>query len=324
MKSLLSPHNRLFVLAQQGQRSLNFIIAISLVIGVVFIAQGIGSLALTLLGFVPSNDPNLDRSPTSILGASIEFTLLLILLFSPIFLFVWLIVHFFEKRPWWTTGLSLNNAPRPYYAFWLYAKGFLVGGLLFSGALGLLGGMGFLKINASPVQSFGFLSIGTVGIVLIGWVVQGAAEEYLFRGWLLPILSVRYTPWIGILVSTILFALFHLFNPSAGPIALINLCLFGFFAGLYALYEEGVWGVFGLHTAWNWVQGNVFSFPVSGLSVPGGPLLVLNATGPQTITGGQFGLEGGLAVTVILTIACLIIIWLAQQRNLTNRASYEL
>jgi membrane protease YdiL (CAAX protease family) len=147
----------------------------------------------------------------------------------------------------------------------------------------------------------------------LGWMIQGAAEETLTRGWLLPVIGARYTPILGVAISALIFALFHSLNPNLGPIAVLNLAFFGIFTAFYALYERGIWGVFGLHSAWNWAQLNLFGFEVSGNTFSGESLFNLTEVGPDLITGGAFGPEGGLSVTIILVISCIMVGWFSRR-----------
>jgi hypothetical protein len=129
----------------------------------------------------------------------------------------------------------------------------------------------------------------------------------------MPVIGARYRPIWGILSSSLVFAVLHSLNPNLNPIAILNLFLFGLFTALYALYEGGLWGVFSLHTVWNWAQGNLFGFEVSGLARPVGTLFDLMEVGPDAITGGPFGPEGGLAVTVVLVVGCGVVWWLGRK-----------
>jgi len=123
-------------------------------------------------------------------------------------------------------------------------------------------------------------------------------------------------------VSSLVFALLHSLNfiglamdPFYIGLALLNLFLFAVFTVLFALYEGGLWGVFAIHAVWNWAQGNVFGFEVSGGPAAGGTLFNLMEVGPDAITGGPFGPEGGLSVTVVLVAACAIVWVLANRRK---------
>lgn len=243
-------------------------------------------------------------------GALAQF-LLLVFAFSPVFLLLWLWVHFFERRPY--SGLGFRDVA------WLghYLRGFGVGLLLFGSAVALMALSGNLQFEGFGWQRDGSLVWLTVLLVLLGWVVQGAAEEVIHRGWLLPVLAAKHKMWVGVLLSSLVFAVLHSLNPNLSPIAVLNLFLFGLFAAFYTLYEGGIWGVFSIHSAWNWLQGNVFGFEVSGTVPAGGSLLRLQEAGPDWLTGGRFGPEGGLAVTLVLLVACGLLLWLAARR--TNR-----
>jgi uncharacterized protein len=144
-------------------------------------------------------------------------------------------------------------------------------------------------------------------IILLGWLVQGAAEEVLVRGWMLPVLAARYHRWVGIIISSLIFTALHALNPNTSALAFINLSLFGFFAAFYAMREGSLWGICALHSSWNWIQGNIFGFEVSGGSMGGGTIIKLMDTGPEWMTGGLFGPEGGLAVTITLIIGIIVI-----------------
>lgn len=239
---------------------------------------------------------------------ALEQAILLIFAFAPIFLMLWGWLALFEKRPYWTLGLELAGA------WWKYLRGILVGLVMFSASVGLLGLLGYTAVESGTSQPQGVTALGGVLLVLFGWVVQGAGEEVLTRGWLLQVIGARYRPVWGILLSTLLFALFHLCNPNVSLVAMLNLALFGLFAALYTLYEGGLWGIFSIHSVWNWAQGNLFGFEVSGMPPAGGSLFNLMETGPDLITGGPFGPEGGLAVTTVLVISCLLV-WGASLRQ---------
>ena len=105
-----------------------------------------------------------------------------------------------------------------------------------------------------------------------------------------------------------IFATLHSLNDNLSRLAILNLLVFGLFAGLYAMREGSLWGVSALHTAWNWIQGNIFGFNVSGMSAGGGTLLNLAGRGPGWLTGGQFGPEGGIAVTCVLLLGIIILL----------------
>lgn len=240
--------------------------------------------------------------------SSFGFTILLIASFAPFFLLIWLWLRLAEQRPLWTTGME-----RP----WLrpYLRGLLVGLVMFGTAVAILGALGYATLENS-LSGLGAWSLGGALLILAGWLVQGSAEELLTRGFLLPVLGIRWGTAVAVFISSLLFSALHLGNPNISGISLLNLTLFGVFAALYALAEGGLWGVYALHAIWNWAQGNLFGFAVSGLEIKSGILIDLHETGPDNLTGGVFGPEGGLVVTGVLLVGILAVGWYARRVRL--------
>jgi membrane protease YdiL (CAAX protease family) len=200
-----------------------------------------------------------------------------------------------------------------------YLRGLAIGILFIAATVLLLGLAGFLDVEHEGGSQQWWISLAGVILVLVGWMIQGAAEEVVARGFLMPILGTRWNPLLGVMVSSLFFSVIHLFNPNLSAISLLNLFLFGLFAALYALYEGGLWGIFAIHSAWNWAQGNLFGFSVSGLSIDWSILYDLMEVGPDWITGGLFGPEGGAGVTLMLLIGIGAVALLGRRRT-NNKA----
>jgi membrane protease YdiL (CAAX protease family) len=140
---------------------------------------------------------------------------------------------------------------------------------------------------------------------LLGFAIQGPAEEVLFRGYIFENLQAEWGLRWAVAVSAIMFGLFHARNPALGPLALLNLVLFGVATALYKVRVDGgqLWGVFAIHTVWNWLQQVVFGLPNSGnASLASDALFTVtpNTALPDAIWGGGFGPEGTLAATLVL------------------------
>ena len=118
---------------------------------------------------------------------------------------------------------------------------------------------------------------------------------------------------MGLLVSSLAFSAMHLMNPGITLLPLVNLTLFGIFAGVYFIKRGDLWGIGALHSLWNFTQGNVWGVLVSGN--PAGPsLFTAEATnGRFLLNGGKFGLEGGLIVSGILIAGILLALRLPQK-----------
>ena len=124
------------------------------------------------------------------------------------------------------------------------------------------------------------------------------------------ILGARYNINIGLFISSVLFGLLHLFNPNVNIVAILNIILVGYLFGLYVIKTNDLWGACGMHSAWNFAQGNLFGFEVSGLNVSVGSLFDFNLNGNSLISGGVFGPEAGLASTIILIMGIAFILLL--------------
>ena len=240
---------------------------------------------------------------------------LLITLFS--FAFISLLVFFrvkvIEKRSFSSIGFNKNN--------WLkkYSLGFLIGLAMMSIIVLILFPFGCITVEKNPIQPVGISAIASVLVILLGWIIQGATEEIVTRGWLLNVLSTKYNIGVGLLISSTLFGLMHLTNPNVNYIAVINIILVGLFYGLYVIKTNDLWAVCGMHSAWNFAQGNIFGFKVSGLDVSVGSLIDLNLVGSDFVTGGIFGPEAGITATFILLASIGILLFIDKKRYFSNK-----
>jgi membrane protease YdiL (CAAX protease family) len=316
MNLLLNPLNHLFELARSGQRLPHGVLAVILSFVFVLVAQFAGGLPalllIAMLSMLGAGQGSFDSSEALLQlvmpDTALELTILLILSFAPIFLLLWAWLKWYEKRPFWTLGLEWPGAWRKFLG------GLLVGLIMFAVSVGVSAALGFIAFEEGGTQPQGLPALGGVLLIFLGWTVQGPAEEILSRGWLLPVIGARHKPLAGILISAVDFAVYHSLNPNVSPVAFLNLFLFGLFTALYVLYEGSLWGVFGIHAAWNWAQGNLFGLEVSGIPPAGGTLFNLMEAGPDVVTGGAFGPEGGLAVTIVL-IGATLAVWMLSERQ---------
>jgi uncharacterized protein len=127
---------------------------------------------------------------------------------------------------------------------------------------------------------------------------------------------------VGIVFTSLLFALAHNQNPNAGRLALVNTFAAGvWFAAAY-LRTRDLWFPLGIHLMWNWLQGPVFGINVSGIAeLSPYPLLRTSDLGPEWLTGGAYGIEGGAACTFAIVIFTLILFFTPNWRHteVTNR-----
>ena len=285
----------------------NFIWAI--ILSLIFMYGGslMGSLATVPLFLALRNIPLFFNNK--------DLLSLLITLFS--FAFISLLVFFrvkvIEKRSFSSIGFNKNN--------WLkkYSLGFLIGLAMMSIIVLILFPFGYITVEKNPIQPVGISAIASVLVILFGWIIQGATEEIVTRGWLLNVLSTKYNIGVGLLISSTLFGLMHLTNPNVKYIAVINIILVGLFYGLYVIKTNDLWAVCGMHSAWNFAQGNIFGFKVSGLDVSVGSLIDLNLVGSDFVTGGIFGPEAGITATFILLASIGILLFIDKKRYFSNK-----
>ena len=145
------------------------------------------------------------------------------------------------------------------------------------------------------------------------FVLAAAAEEVLFRGYPLQTTARANLAWLGVALTSLPFAAAHLRNPNVvAGFTFINTALAGLWLAVAYLRTRSLWLPFGLHWAWNWAQASVLGLPVSGVvRFAPAPLLKAVNLGPDWLTGGAYGIEGGAACTIALLISTLII-WRAK------------
>ena len=154
-------------------------------------------------------------------------------------------------------------------------------------------------------------------LFFVAFLIQGLSEELLCRSYLMVSLSRSLPLWVCVMINALLFSLLHVGNPDVSLLGLFNILLFGIFASLLTLRRGSIWMVAGLHSMWNFSQGNLFGIPVSGRD--GLPSLLTATTTDgiwQTLFGGgSFGLEGGLFVTVTLILACGVAVLMPTKKD---------
>ncbi|NCQ29787.1 MAG: CPBP family intramembrane metalloprotease, partial [Armatimonadetes bacterium] len=199
---------------------------------------------------------------------------------------------------WLATGLAAGLA----------ATAALYGVLVATGAVTVHGLMPTRLLRAEAGPEWSLVAL----LLLFG--VQSASEELIVRGYLLQNLVDLWGKPAAVVVSSVLFALLHGANPGAQPFALLNILLIGLLFALSYLRTGGLWFAIGLHWAWNFGLGALFSLPVSGCTIDG---LVLTEARPVLpwLTGGDFGPEGGLAGTLAIALLTLVLARLTASRG---------
>jgi len=196
------------------------------------------------------------------------------------------------------------------------AAGLAIGTALFSlmtGIVYLLDGIEFLGLRGA----------GQIWTMLAVAIVSGTIEETLFRGIVQRHLESLIGTWGALAVTSALFGLVHIANPDATWFSSLAIALeAGILLGGAYLLTRRLWLAIGIHAAWNFTQGWIFSIPVSGGDAPLG-LLITRRVGPDWLTGGDFGLEASAVAMVVATVAGLYMVWHAARSGQIERAMWK-
>ena len=191
--------------------------------------------------------------------------------------------------------LALEGAPRE------LGLGLASGFVLFSAVTGVVALLGGFEV-------LGMRGQGQLWSMLAMAIVSGMVEELLFRGVVLRHLEGLLGSWAALAITAALFGLAHFTNPHAGWFAALAIAMeAGILLGAAYYLTSRLWLAIGIHAAWNFTQGWVFSVPVSGSETPLG-LLITRRAGPDWLTGGEFGLEASVVAMVLATLAGLLML----------------
>jgi membrane protease YdiL (CAAX protease family) len=151
--------------------------------------------------------------------------------------------------------------------------------------------------DGGGIGAYGMRVLGTLAVL----APAALAEEVLFRGVPLVLLAAAFGRVPALVALSALFGLAHLYNPNVTALGVVNIMAAGIFLGLAFYAPGGIWTAFGAHLGWNGTLA-ALDAPVSGLPFQI-PMIDYAPGGPQWLTGGAFGPEGGLTATVAIALA---------------------
>ena len=283
-------------------------IVTSLPASIYMIARVIPMIDPTLLANADPKDPDALLEAFNAASATVggEDGYLLTLLFSTVATAIICVIYcrFVERRPIASMGLSVKRS-----SFGLYGLGLVAGLLMF--------GIAFLIMYASGAVSVsgGRFSPAFLALYLVAFLIQGASEEILVRGYFMTSLTNSTGAGSAVVCSALLFAAMHSGNIGVSFLALFNIFLFGLLLGLITFRTGSLLLPMALHGIWNFAEGNLFGTAVSGLRPGHSVLISVLAEGRATTNGGDFGPEGGAAVTIALVIALAVFLLLPQKNT---------
>ena len=184
--------------------------------------------------------------------------------------------------------------------------GVAVGVALMLVIVGIIWAVGGVRLELDPARS-----IGTLGYGLYLFLCVALFEETLFRGFLFQRLVDGAGIWVAQLALALLFAIGHWGNPgmrgATEIVASLDLGLGAIMLGLAWLRTRSLALPVGLHLGWNWMQGHVLGFGVSGFDYTGWFHPVFEGL-PQWLTGGEFGPESSV-FAVAVDLVMIVLLW---------------
>ena len=269
--------------------------ALLLILGVVFSVV----LAIPLAVFQFVSRQNLTNA---ILALSTVVSL------PAITLATWIARRGLDRRSFRSLGLELGTG---------WSRDLLVG---FAIPIPLFGLIYLFELGAGwlDFQSWGWAERGVLAtavgvlLLLLAFVAVGFYEELLVRGYYLQNLKDGSNLVVAVFATSAAFGLAHLGNPNASWTSTLGIFAAGLFLAYAWLRTRALWLPIGIHIGWNFLQGPVFGFEVSGIPTPSLVRHVVN--GPELITGGAFGPEAGLLVLPAMALGAGLIWWYTRHR----------
>ena len=296
--------------AKSSQKGLNWALEL-LIFLAVFIVVTLGEVIIQLpaqivmlftnksyITAMMTGDMELAVQASTEIVASNAYTITMLFSTIAMILLTMLFCKLIQKRKMTTLGFVKKGMVTEYLI------GLLIGFVIFSLAVLLCVVTGSLKL--SGISST--FNIWVLVLFFAGYMIQGMAEEVLCRSYLLVSIARRYPMWLAVLLNSLFFAALHLGNSGISVLAFINLTLFGVFASVYFIKRGSIWGIGAIHSIWNFVQGNFYGIKVSGMETSCTVFDSISVEGKGFINGGDFGLEGGLAVTLVLVVGTIILL----------------
>jgi membrane protease YdiL (CAAX protease family) len=245
-----------------------------------------------------------------------EFLFGEIILFLAVTLSVFAARLILDRRTIISLGLKINTQ-----AFWDLFIGMGISGLMIGLIyfleyfFGWLNFEGFIWQFQPPQTIFKETILVLLSFILVGWY-----EELFSRGYQLQNIAAGSNMTMGIIVSSIVFALLHLENPHANWTTVVGIFAAGVFLAYGYLRTFRLWLPIGLHIGWNFFEGTIFGFQVSGIEVF--RITLQSVEGPEYITGGLFGPEAGLIIVPAYALGVGLIYLYTKDR--TERKTLQL
>lgn len=174
------------------------------------------------------------------------------------------------------------------------------------GAFIIFSGFVILYINNALNFTINTFNIKYFGAGFSLFMMVSLSEELLLRAYVLNNLMKSVNHKIALLLSSVMFSIIHIFNLNFSWIGFINIFLAGILLGLPYIYNQKLWWPIALHFSWNFFQGTIFGFNVSGHETYS--IITQTRTSDTIWNGGKFGFEGSV-LSIIFQIIAIVGVW---------------
>lgn len=227
-------------------------------------------------------------------------------------LVVWLVRKLIDKKTFISLGLKLDSlAVKDFFI------GLVISGLMIGTIFVVLYLSGLLEIdeiswgdNIIYVLFNIFLWFFGIGLA-VGW-----SEELGLRGYLLQNMRDGMGLFWAVLISCLLYGLLHMSNPNSTLLSGILIAFFGYLRIFGWLRTGQLWLSMGMHAGWDFFQGPLLGFTVSGMKTQS--IIKQTVSGEEWITGGSFGPEAGIIVLPVLILGLVLMyLWTWKRQKYT-------
>jgi len=254
-----------------------------------------GIFIVPFLSMFISHDQIVEYVDNNVMSSTITIASLYFTAFTSCIL-IWYSIKW-QKRSLYSLGITKQK--RMVH----YLLGLAIGFITLTAALVLT-----ILMQGASFEGFVLNHIGMLIVLFFGFVLQGFEEELMCRGFMMYGLSKTRSTFACIMTNSLFFSLLHFANDGFTFVAFVNIFLAGLFFSCLAVYFDDIWVASGAHTMWNFAQGNLYGILVSGMDI-GETLFRFKLSGHPLISGGTFGLEGSISVTIVLILSVLGICW---------------
>ncbi len=206
-----------------------------------------------------------------------------------------LLTKYLNKRPVESLGFHKEGFVKNYIV------GLLIGGLLIAFTIVASFLFGTITIEFNSMVNW-----GAIFVLLLGFMIQGMAEEVVCRGYVQNALRLRWGLVVTMIIQAAFFSALHSMNDGMTVMPVINLFLYGAFVGILFYYTDNLWMAGGIHSVWNFLLGPILGIEVSGHVIPG-TVFMSSFTGSELLTGGSFGMEGSIFTTIGMCVGIIIV-----------------